>query len=307
MASSIISNAFGDVSLYEILGVASTASLDEIKRGYRKKALIYHPDKGGNEEKFKALCVVHTILASEEARQLYDETGEIDGDGDADADGVGSKSFDDWYQYFRSLFPKLDVSAIDEFSEKYKGSDEEVQDILTAYSKHEGSVQGILDTVMLLEQGEEGRIVAVVDTAIAAGEVISYPRYATFRTRYLASHPFSSSSSSSSKSGGKTQKSEKPMKIKTKPAADGALSLEAMILARKQNTDALYDSLLNKYTTKNDKHTDGRSGKVGKGKGKAPVPFEDIPDDVFNKLREKVTKPPESSSSSDRHKKQKKN
>ena len=37
------------VSLYEILGVESTATSEEIKKGYRKKALIHHPDKGNYE------------------------------------------------------------------------------------------------------------------------------------------------------------------------------------------------------------------------------------------------------------------
>ena len=37
--------------------------LIEIKKAYKRKALIHHPDKGGNAEKFKALSCVHSILA----------------------------------------------------------------------------------------------------------------------------------------------------------------------------------------------------------------------------------------------------
>ena len=41
---------------YEVLGVAKSASDDDIKRAFRKLAVKYHPDKeGGSEEKFKEI------------------------------------------------------------------------------------------------------------------------------------------------------------------------------------------------------------------------------------------------------------
>lgn len=61
---------------YEILGVAKSASADDIKRAYRKLAHQYHPDKDkGNEAKFKEVNEAYQILSSPEKRQQYDRFG----------------------------------------------------------------------------------------------------------------------------------------------------------------------------------------------------------------------------------------
>jgi curved DNA-binding protein len=57
---------------YSILGVPRTASQDEIKRAYRKLAMQHHPDKGGNEEKFKQINEAHDTLSDLNKRAQYD-------------------------------------------------------------------------------------------------------------------------------------------------------------------------------------------------------------------------------------------
>lgn len=65
--------------LYDILGVARTASADEIKRAYRKLAKRYHPDVNpgdkGSEERFKELTAASEVLSDPKKRKLYDEFG----------------------------------------------------------------------------------------------------------------------------------------------------------------------------------------------------------------------------------------
>ncbi len=62
---------------YDILGVSKSASADEIKRAFRKKAHEHHPDKGnGNAEKFKAANEAYQVLSDQEKRQQYDAYGQ---------------------------------------------------------------------------------------------------------------------------------------------------------------------------------------------------------------------------------------
>lgn len=61
---------------YKILGVPEKATLDEIKQAYRKKALIMHPDKGGDPENFKLLNEAYEILSDDGKRRNYDNFGD---------------------------------------------------------------------------------------------------------------------------------------------------------------------------------------------------------------------------------------
>lgn len=61
---------------YKVLGVEKSASADEVKRAFRKKAHEYHPDKdGGNEEKFKEVNEAYQVLGDEQKRKQYDQFG----------------------------------------------------------------------------------------------------------------------------------------------------------------------------------------------------------------------------------------
>ena len=57
---------------YNILGVGETASADEIKKAYRSLANKHHPDKGGDQAKFKDISVAYDTLSNDQKRQEYD-------------------------------------------------------------------------------------------------------------------------------------------------------------------------------------------------------------------------------------------
>ncbi len=71
---------------YEVLGVSKTASADEIKKAFRRAAVEHHPDRGGNEEKFKELNEAYEVLKDESKRKRYDQFGHA---------GVGSSAASD--------------------------------------------------------------------------------------------------------------------------------------------------------------------------------------------------------------------
>ena len=80
---------------YEVLEVERGASVDEIKRAYRKKALQYHPDRNQGdaaaEDRFKEATEAYEVLSDEERRARYDQFGHAG----MEAGGYGAPHFTD--------------------------------------------------------------------------------------------------------------------------------------------------------------------------------------------------------------------
>lgn len=61
---------------YEILGVDKKATKDDVKKAFRKLAQKHHPDKGGDESKFKEITEAYSVLSDEKRRREYDNYGQ---------------------------------------------------------------------------------------------------------------------------------------------------------------------------------------------------------------------------------------
>jgi curved DNA-binding protein len=78
-------------NFYDILGVSRDASQDEIKKSFRKLAQKYHPDAGGDEQKFKEISEAYETLSNPEKRKEYDQILMFGGIPGADFGGDGGR------------------------------------------------------------------------------------------------------------------------------------------------------------------------------------------------------------------------
>lgn len=105
---------------YEILGVNKTATTDELKKAYRKLALKYHPDKGGDAEaegKFKEINEAYSVLSDPEKRKAYDQYGH---DGPFGANSGGFKQNYQQYGGFNGQNMDFDLGDLGGFGDIFE-------------------------------------------------------------------------------------------------------------------------------------------------------------------------------------------
>lgn len=162
-------------NLYEVFGVEKDASQTAIKKAYRNLSLKHHPDKFQNCDakivesqttKFQLLAKIHKIFSDEQSRTLYDEQGIV-----LDEDSMDNA---DWTAYWRLLFPKITEKDINDYLDKYVGSEDEINDLKEIYLNCKGDMNLINEHMIGFE---EDRIRELLNELIESGELDALPKF----------------------------------------------------------------------------------------------------------------------------------
>lgn len=93
---------------YEVLGVSKNATTEELKKAYRQKALMYHPDKNQGdpsaEAKFKEAAEAYEVLSNPDKRSRYDQFGHAGTSNNFGGGYGGGMSMDDIFSQFGDIF-----------------------------------------------------------------------------------------------------------------------------------------------------------------------------------------------------------
>lgn len=167
-----------NIDPYDVLALDKSATEDQVKTAYRKAALKNHPDKvpedqrAAANQKFQQIAFAYAVLSDAARRARYDATGSTS-ESIVDSDGF------DWSAFYRAQFADaVSTDAIDRFARKYKGSEEERDDVLAAYEAGSGDLDVVYESVMLSNVlDDDARFRRWIDEALAKGEVEAFTAY----------------------------------------------------------------------------------------------------------------------------------
>ncbi|PHH69673.1 hypothetical protein CDD82_7610 [Ophiocordyceps australis] len=255
---------------YSVLGLEPEATAQQIRNAYRKAALKNHPDKVPDDQKaaahtkFQAIAFAYAVLSDPARRKRYDATGST-------AESIVDSEGFDWSDFYREQFKDaVSTDAIQQFAAYYKGSQEEKDDVLTAYENGQGSISYIFEHVMLSDVvHDDTRFRHIIDEAIENNDVESYAAYAKEDKKKRKARV--------NKAMAEAQEAEKYAKQlgvhdklfghgkKEKSSAKMENNLAALIQKRQQDRSASFlDHLAEKYGASDSKNKKERKRRVDK-------------------------------------------
>lgn len=169
-----------DGAYYELLGVGRDASVADIKRAFRRRALSVHPDRNKGEDAhtaFQHLRHVHDVLVDAEKRALYDEVGASGVEG-SDEGGVDAAF---WAHASASVTPE----DIIKYEAEYPNSSDERQDLKEHFVRFDGNVDAVIDYIPFSSNGDLERFVGIWDSLIESNELPESLSYVGIREKLI--------------------------------------------------------------------------------------------------------------------------
>ncbi|AEO67816.1 uncharacterized protein THITE_2116916 [Thermothielavioides terrestris NRRL 8126] len=213
-----------DTTYYDILGVKPTATELEIKKAYRKLAIVHHPDKNPNDPtahaKFQEIGEAYQVLSNEDLRKAYDKYGKESArpsEGFVDpaeffTSIFGGEAFVDWIgeiSLMKDLTATMDIALA--------GADEEEAAAAAADPSHDGEFPGTAEAIKesLKTAGDAGAASSSTGEKKAAPTVVVEDEKGAAAT---ADAPYPKSPSPSPGSGTSTPRNGRSTQIPLRPA-----------------------------------------------------------------------------------------
>jgi curved DNA-binding protein len=159
---------------YKTLGITKSATVDEIKKAYRKLAVKYHPDKNAgdksSEERFKEISEAYDVLGDPQKRKKYDEMGSnwqaYQNAGRARQEYASSSAGPDYQYDFGGDSDFFGASGFSDFFKSFFGGRSQERDARFDFNNHSSDAPGhdVAGEVLLtLQEAYDGvkRIVEV--------------------------------------------------------------------------------------------------------------------------------------------------
>lgn len=263
---------FPELDPYGTLNVKTDATLQEIKRSYRKLCLLHHPDKlqGKSDEVqrearilFEKVQFAHVILTDDTKRKKYDDTGSLE--------EIEDSGFD-WKEYFSERV-EITAETIERDKQQYQGSSDEEGDIIEAWEESNGDFLALFESIPHTEvtKRDETRLYALVEKLISDKVIESTETWETYKKKRVTQFKgFARAQRDESK-----EADELKAEIVGKRKLDTEDDLRQLIQSRKkQSMDDMISRLESKYV---------------KGKAKKSKKSEyDMDDAAFEKARSKL-------------------
>ncbi|KAF2258024.1 DnaJ-domain-containing protein [Lojkania enalia] len=171
------------INPYDVLGLKTDASTEDVKKIYRKLALKHHPDKAQEADKtaanqrFQEIAFAYAVLSDEARRKRYDLTGST-------SETVADDDEFDWLKFYKAQYEELvNEENIKRIATEYKGSEEEKRNLLDAYNDYKGNLDRIYSVIMLSDVLEDDeRFIQFFNDEISKGNIETYPAYEKQKT-----------------------------------------------------------------------------------------------------------------------------